>query len=419
MTKDDRARLGTQVGRIDENGRLASSLLVAGVVANALIVGRALWVNRFRYNQMAFGLFYAWWKRFTAGIDPWRARPHCNFPPAFVIWFAPLSRLPQSLAFWLWQIGQAMAFFGAIFLIVREAGPLSRLRLTAILALVALLLPYFLTSAIYEAEPTALLLLLLIAAWSLARRDRPRWAGFLLAAATVLKIYPVVMGGYFWFRRRDVAVWGAVFTIAMVVITGPQHWFDSAVHGVSPYFKSLAWLANGRALNILFNVYAVLAKLPIVGGAQIVWLLLISTVLDLTIIATAIAVTWRATDHLDGVELDGMVFTLWAMAMLLVSPLAWVHEITFVLPLYLFVAIYAGRRDAALPIGAPILLGVALAAHAAAYYWTPVRNGHADFVAMLCEFGAGCVVCHARRDIVAPTARDHEAISEVGGLPYS
>ncbi len=181
-------------------GKVALSV---AILAIALVIGHTLYVFRFRYHEMAFDLYYLWTKRFSSGINPFRALPHCNYPPSFLILLSPLTLLSQQSAYWIWQAIQVAAFFLSVFMMLREIAPLTVLHLTIVLGVLALLLPYIFTSTLYESEPSALLLLLLIAAWRLARHERPGWAGFMLALATVLKIYPVFAGGYFLFRRRQ------------------------------------------------------------------------------------------------------------------------------------------------------------------------------------------------------------------------
>jgi hypothetical protein len=373
-----------------ENGPVARLALVAVVAAIGTVVAHTLYVNRFRYDKMAFGLYYLWWKKFADGFDPWHAAPPCLYPPAFVIAFAPIARLGEPAAYWLWQSVQIIAFFAAVILIIREIGPFTIARTAAILAVVALLLPYFLSSTLYESEPTALLLLLLVAAWRFARHQRPGWAGLMLATATVLKVYPVVAGGYFLFRRRlKVVIWGATWTIAAVLATDPRRWINSLSHGAGPYFKSLAWASDGRAISIPLNVYAAFTRLLPHRDVPTAWLLAVSAILGLIVIAGAALTTWRAADI---TEIDGMAFALWMPVMLLLCPLTWNHEITLILPLYLFAAIYLIRCDVPTSRAAALLLAVAIAGNVIAYYSTPMRNRHADFIAVVIGYAAACAV---------------------------
>jgi glycosyl transferase family 87 len=363
-----------------ENGVAARILLLATVLAGLAIIAHVLYVYRFRYKEMAFGLYYPWWKEFREGLDPWHAKPSCLYPPPFVIWFSPLSAFSQPVAYWIWQSTQVAAFISAIVLIIREtARRLTIARLALVVGLIALALPYFFTSTLYESEPTALLLVLLVAAWRLARHQRPVAAGLMLAMATVLKVYPVAAGGYFLFRRRLRVVFaGAAWTIAIVVMTDPRRWLNSASHGAGPYFKSLAWASDGRAISIPLNTYAALTCFA--GNAPTALLLTASSIMGIILLASAALTTWRAAD---AVEIDGMAFGLWMAVMLLLCPLTWNHEITLILPAYLCAAIDLVQRNPKLPVVALTLLVFALGGHAAAYYSTPIRNLHADFVAVI------------------------------------
>src|SRR5216684_3700065 len=130
--------------------------LSVAILAMALVIAHTLYVFRFRYHEMAFDLYYLWTKRFSSGINPWLARPHCLYPPAFLILLSPLTRLSQQSAYWIWQAVQVGAFFLSVFIMLREIAPLTVARLTVVLGILALLLPYIFTSTLYESEPSAL-----------------------------------------------------------------------------------------------------------------------------------------------------------------------------------------------------------------------------------------------------------------------
>ena len=385
-SRDAPAAAGSRTG---ENSFAARIFVVLAFAAMAMVAGHALRANRMRYDRMAFGVYYMWWKTFANGLDPWRAQPPCNYTPAFVVWFSPLTRLPQQTAYWIWQCSQVVAFFAAVFTMIGECGRLTKVQLAALLAFVAALMPYFLTSTIYEAEPSALLLLLLCGAWRLARHNREVAAGLMLALATVLKVYPVIAGGYFLFRRRfATVVWGAGFTLLGVTLSRPSLWIDSLFHGAAPYFASLGWVQHGRAISILLNVYEAWPALQSRGGPANTGVLAVTATLTVCLIAICALITRRArTDPI----VDGITLGLWLAAMLLLSPLSWNHEVTLTLPIYLFSAI--GVVTAApISIGGIALASLAIAGCAAAYYSTPIRNHHIDFVALLAGFSAACAL---------------------------
>jgi hypothetical protein len=175
-----------------------------------------------------------------------------------------------------------------------------------------------------------------------------------------------------------------------VLATDPRRWINSLAHGAGPYFKSLAWAADGRAISLPLNVYAAFTRLLPHRDVPAVWLLAVSGILGLIVIAVAALTTWRAADI---TEIDGMAFALWMPVMLLLCPLTWNHEITLILPLYLFAAIYLIGRDV-LPNSraAASLLAVAIAGNIIAYYSTPMRNRHIDFIAVVTGYGAACAI---------------------------
>ena len=364
--------------------------LSVAILAMALVIAHTLYVFRFRYHEMAFDLYYLWTKRFSSGINPWLARPHCLYPPAFLILLSPLTRLSQQSAYWIWQAVQVGAFFLSVFIMLREIAPLTVARLTVVLGILALLLPYIFTSTLYESEPSALLLLLLIAAWRLARHERPGWAGFMLALATVLKIYPVVAGGYFLFRRRFATVLsGAAWTLILVLATDPRRWIDALSHGAGPYFNSLAWAANGSAISIPINAYSAASQFSPDSSRQMFWMLVFSLMLGLGLLISAALVTWRAADV---AELDGMALGIWLTAMLLVCPLTWNHEITLMLPAYLLPVIYFVTRRPPIPKTGVSLFALGIAGIVIPYYSTPMRKLHLYFFAVVCQYIATCIL---------------------------
>ena len=113
-----------------ENTLYEKAALSVAILAIALVIAHTLYVFRFRYHEMAFDLYYHWTKRFSSGINPFRALPHCNYPPPFLILLSPLTLLSQQSAYWIWQAIQVAAFFLSVFMMLREIAPLTVVRLT-------------------------------------------------------------------------------------------------------------------------------------------------------------------------------------------------------------------------------------------------------------------------------------------------
>jgi Glycosyltransferase family 87 len=147
-------------------------------------------------------------------------RPFASAP--LVAWlFAPLSAVPEPVAFAVWT---ALSL-GALVLAWHIAAPYTGLRKFTLLLLALGLWPVLLV--FYFGQPTMFLIALVAATWWLCAHDRPVAAGAALALATCLKPQAVLLLAAALLvsgRYRAVAGWVAgcvVLGIATVVALGP------------------------------------------------------------------------------------------------------------------------------------------------------------------------------------------------------
>jgi hypothetical protein len=128
---------------------------------------------------------------------PYWTVPLLSPPPIAVVW-RPLSALPNEWGVILWWA----ANWTAILLVI--VGLLRRLPLATGIAL--LLLAPSIGWELKVGNVNGLLLGGIAGAWLLARRHRDGWAGVVIAAMTAVKIWPVILMGWFLTQRR----WGAM-----------------------------------------------------------------------------------------------------------------------------------------------------------------------------------------------------------------
>jgi hypothetical protein len=143
-------------------------------------------------------------------------------PPLLAWLFAPLTVFPEPIAYVLWTL----LSLAAIVLAWHIAAPYAGLAKLTLLLLTLGLWPVLLS--LWLAQPTAILILLVAAAWWFASRDRALAAGAALAVATMLKpqdvlLVPVALlvAG----RYRVVWSWAlgcAVLASAAVIGLGPS-----------------------------------------------------------------------------------------------------------------------------------------------------------------------------------------------------
>jgi len=122
------------------------------------------------------------------------------YPPTFLLCFEPLTLLRPATAYWVWIGITIAALAAALFLLL---GPPSGLKAKTALAALALALIFWpLGVHFYWAQSQILILLLLVGMARLMKRGHAAWAGLSLAAAVLLRGFPIFIIGYLAVRRR-------------------------------------------------------------------------------------------------------------------------------------------------------------------------------------------------------------------------
>jgi hypothetical protein len=166
---------------------------------------------------------------------------------------------------------------------------------------------------------------------------------------------------------------------------------DYAHYGIltSAWLTNDAWLRNDRSIAILSNLRAILDWLyggPLPPHVLALWLAL-TALADLSLIATAVAVTRYARDRR---ELDLPCLGLWLCAAITVSPIAWGHYLPFALPLLLGVGacVLCGAR----PDPGGFLVVSGLVGTVLPFFSGPMRSLHMLFWATLLIYTGGCLM---------------------------
>jgi Glycosyltransferase family 87 len=376
---------------------IAALLLAIGVA----ILLHALYQNRLRYRTASFYDYYPWSLELRLGGDPWipadnpAYRPHpgiphhkyCNYPPAFVAAFQPLTLLEPRPAYWIWQAILIASLALAALMLVAEMRPHGRA--PYLIALAALLLFPETYGALYESEPTFLLLALVVAAWWLDKRELPAVSGPALAVATLLKMYPGLVGLYFLLRKRWAMLgWSIVLAVVGLVFTNLRYEYEFIHFGV-PIFGRDYWLLQERQIAILANLRWIMSVIhpgAPSGAAAVAWLGA-TALACLALIAAAARATRQSAASM---ELDVMCLGIWIGAALMISPLAWAHELPLMFPIWLGAAA-AIARGAEWRNAGVALLAVGLALIYAAYFASPLRRQHLFFIAALATYAGACL----------------------------
>ncbi|HEY8952777.1 MAG TPA: glycosyltransferase family 87 protein [Candidatus Dormibacteraeota bacterium] len=210
-------------------------------------------------------------------------------PPLLAWLFAPLTALPEPVAYALW----AALSLGALVWMWYIAAPYAGLAKVTLLLVALALWPVL--DAFYRGQPVVVLLALVAASWWLTAHDRPLAAGIALAVATALKpqvVYLVPLALLVGGRYRVVLGWiaaCAVLAIAFVVSLGQS--------GLQSWWQTFQLVESNRE-----HAYFTLAYLFGFG--------LLAYSLLATLGAAALAVAWTRRNDVDVVFAAGLLGSL-------------------------------------------------------------------------------------------------------------
>jgi Glycosyltransferase family 87 len=315
------------------------------VFIGCLAIGVRLFRDSDRCKRQDFNRYYADATTLQKGGNPWHlfepppkeslGERQVGYPPAFYLMFSPFTRLRPEPAHWIWEALQIIALVSALIIVLREVGLTANNNFIRFAFAFAFLFPT-LHSALHWGQPTPLLLLLLVASWASARRGWDITAGALLAAATLLKIFPWVVGGYFLFRRRWTALASSLIFAAAVSLC------LLALYGIHPNLDflrgtrvSTIWLDRRRNLSIIGNLHALFLARA-VAGWNVYLLGVLIALLPFSIVGISGILAWRVPE--EPVTSSGLCWSLWVISSILLSPVAWEHYLVLLIPMYVFLA---------------------------------------------------------------------------------
>jgi hypothetical protein len=325
--------------RIAAAMREPAILAVVWICALLVLIGTLTKIPA-QWHRRDFSNYYesAWAMRH--GIDPYSTNltpigaqlgletnwlVHASETPPFLLCFEPLTRMRPRVAFWIWTAINFSALAIAMYLLlVRRRGLSGR---TALLLAALMLMSAPVNLNLYWGQSQLLVLALMVAAMREMERDRDGAAGLLIAAAALLRAYPLLLVGYFVIRQKWRAVIFATVGIAAggfatIAILGlPQTL--SFIHGA-------LWLTDYRVVNRVDNLslgpfvsrmfWSLTGSAP---GSSADWIrrAAIATA-DVAVLGLTIRATLADPDRRDP---DWRIYSLWIAAAIMLTPVGWHH----------------------------------------------------------------------------------------------
>jgi glycosyl transferase family 87 len=280
------------------------------------------------------------------GVAVEEGYPFFPHPPSAVLLFRPLASLSLSAAALIWfAVSLWLLFILARVLVETATGTYgdrdeTRVRGSAVLGAFALLLLW--PPVLYNLEKgqlSILLAVLIAMTWRSLLQKRLSLSGVWLGAATAVKVFPLLLGGYLLVRAPRALAYlvasAGLFTVGALAWMG----LDALPAYLQHSSDNLSYWQTWPAVS--YSLYGAAARLFIGGrwAEPIVYAPAIARSLvagmSLCLIACATIVTWRGSSS-DGRE--GARFAAWATLLVLLNPLAMGHNgVLLALPIVLLV----------------------------------------------------------------------------------
>jgi hypothetical protein len=386
-------------------------VLWVGAILHALLIFGQI---RGRVTRWDFSHYYLSALAMRAGLNPYTTdlRPlgqvlgiegieHATYPPAFLLCFEPLTLMTPRAAYWTWFGINVAALALALALLFREI-PSLRTRQIMVLIPLAILYPPLGTHFFYAQTQVLILLLFVLMMWAMGR-GYERTAGLFLALAGLIKIFPLLMVGYFVTRHRWRAVSytaagviaGVLVTIAMVGVQRSLG-FMNGVHSITSYefIARPANIALGAFVSRLF--WYASGTMGGGEGALLGWVRpIVALAAQLLLLGLTARATWAAKAARDA---DWRAFSLWVVATILLAPTAWIHyAVLLLIPFGLVAAAgWASRAGAGaiwLTLASYALLALAMGFEPRLERGAPLAAIFVDECAFISVLLAYCSAC--------------------------
>jgi hypothetical protein len=318
-------------------GALALALCWFGLIATTLIPGE----DDFGIYRRGALSFLRSGDPYLPTVDPAAATaplhaggggPVANtyiYPPLLAYLFQPFGLLDARLGQLIWFGLNGAMLAGLIVLCIRLSDSELARRYWGIVALGVLIAPP--TRLGLQLGQTGILLaFLLVASLALARRN-PGVGGFLLALASLIKLYPAFIGLYYALRRPRSPLWWGICVGALILA------LSVLLYGLTPYISYLQRLRAGSyhpyAAEFNTSFYGLWARLlvPSHFGVALADLPLLASLLTGLSGLGALWLCWRAGAN-GSEDLEAQLqSSAWLCAMMLLSPLNGIYNLVLLL----------------------------------------------------------------------------------------
>lgn len=248
-----------------------------------------------------------------------------TYPPSIFLFFLPLLVLPSAFATSLWNFLSVVAVISSILLILKLTKFSLKNPLVLLLLSITLLLEPVRETLLFG-QNNSIVLFFIILSYFLSKKESSSsglWSGVALGIAASLKVFPLFLLFYFLIKKDWVTVFTTIVVFIFFLLAGTFGQFNYLFY----YLKFAGVVITPNiASNSDQSLYSlIMLYLPFLKNFQ--------PYVSITIYFTFLSIcyiNWRES------KLDFVFFTeILAGTVLLITPLAWVHHLVFLIPLSL------------------------------------------------------------------------------------
>jgi Glycosyltransferase family 87 len=268
---------------------------------------------------------------------------HATDPPTFLLCIEPLAFMTPRAAFFTWTALNALMLSAALIMLLGKESGLDTRTKSALTAMGLIYVPV--AEHFYFGQSKILILLMLVLFVRLTEQKLERSAGLCLALAGLLRIFPLLLLGYFVIQRRwRVFTWtllglalGGMITAALLGVSETLDFRKGVLLTTSSQFLNLLGnIALGSFVSRMFWAFVPAQNRMGIDAVRQIAVMLA----DCGLIALTVHATLRLRPLGDQ---DSRALALWIVASVLCSPTAWVHYMVLFLILFAQLASAASR----------------------------------------------------------------------------
>jgi len=293
-----------------------------------------------RWYDLDFSAYYYWAYALRTGIDPYSTdlQPlatrlglmsggitHSDYPPTFILIFEPLTLARPEIAYWIWTGLNLLTLLAAVAVLLNEIMFDGHLFVT-FAALAILYEPVSENFFWSQAQIILLLLLALNLRW--VRSGNNAAAGFSLAVAGLLKVFPLLMLAHFALAKR---LWVVAWTFIGLAAGGAitllfVGWAEFGFLRRGTTISGDYWTAGLSVNATISKIFVVALGQPLLPAANLARI-------GIIVLAISGLIMGAAHGTLVSARLgrDDLAYGIWIVLAVLIFPITWIHHMVLLL----------------------------------------------------------------------------------------